>query len=349
MMIVKNETETLPSLFASVIPLVSSWLIIDTGSTDGTQDLIQESLSELPGQLLEREWVNFGHNRTELISLMPAECDFALLLDADQVVHFETPETVFDELLANQSDSMFMIPVRERNYEYSMPYLVRRGPSYRYQGATHEFLTAGQDFTRVPFQAAWIDHVGNGGSKSDKFERDKKLLEADILAGQDSSRNHFYLAQTHECLNDMDQAIAHYAVAFQKSGWDEERYMSALRSGRLLKSRGNIDAAQEQFFLANEQCPDRSEALFEIIKILETKKLFNLAHVLLKAPRYGSKDRVMFIETWIDKWGLKVESGVVAWNVGHRDEARQIFNEVLEIPDLPPSAVELVNKNLSFC
>jgi glycosyltransferase involved in cell wall biosynthesis len=34
LMIVKNEAKTLPTLLPSVVPLISSWLIIDTGSTE---------------------------------------------------------------------------------------------------------------------------------------------------------------------------------------------------------------------------------------------------------------------------------------------------------------------------
>ena len=39
-MIVKNELKVLPRLFDSLIDYIDSYLIVDTGSTDGTQEYI---------------------------------------------------------------------------------------------------------------------------------------------------------------------------------------------------------------------------------------------------------------------------------------------------------------------
>lgn len=45
-------------------PIIDHWVIVDTGSTDDTQDVILRELEGIPGSLDAREWVNFGHNRT---------------------------------------------------------------------------------------------------------------------------------------------------------------------------------------------------------------------------------------------------------------------------------------------
>jgi glycosyltransferase involved in cell wall biosynthesis len=64
-MIVKNEAPVIGRCLASVRPLIDQWVIVDTGSTDGTQALIREALADLPGVLIERPWVDFAHNRNE--------------------------------------------------------------------------------------------------------------------------------------------------------------------------------------------------------------------------------------------------------------------------------------------
>ena len=66
-MIVKNESQVIRRCIDSVKDYISYWVIVDTGSTDGTQDLIKEIMAEynIPGELHERPWVDFGHNRTE--------------------------------------------------------------------------------------------------------------------------------------------------------------------------------------------------------------------------------------------------------------------------------------------
>jgi len=350
MMIVRNEGKTLPRLLPSVVELLSSWVIIDTGSTDDTKSVIAEHLSDLPGKLLDREWKSFGANRTELVSLIPKEADFAFLLDADHEVSFDSPENFYSEIQSDTQSDCFLIPVRDSKLEYLMPYLVRNGPAYFYVGSTHEYLDTKAGLKRSKqVESLSITHLGDGGSKSDKFERDRKLLEEDILRGEATPRNHFYLAQTYEHLNLHDLALKHYAIAESSSVWDEEKYMSNLRSGRLHKQAGRTDLALDCFGRANECCPDRVEALYEITKIYEAKGLFALAYKILKSPTFPAKQRVLFVELWIKQWGLEIEAGVVAWRVGYKAEAKTIFENLLARGDLPESAISLVRKNLEYC
>ena len=59
-MIVKNESQVIRRCIDSVKDYISYWVIVDTGSTDGTQDLIKEIMTEynIPGELHERPWVD---------------------------------------------------------------------------------------------------------------------------------------------------------------------------------------------------------------------------------------------------------------------------------------------------
>ncbi len=67
----------------------STWrVVVDTGSTDGTQEMVRELLAGVPGFLLERPWRDFGHNRTE--ALEAAEhAEYSFVINADEVFAVE--------------------------------------------------------------------------------------------------------------------------------------------------------------------------------------------------------------------------------------------------------------------
>ena len=67
-------------------PVIDRWVIVDTGSTDGTQDIIREHLRDLPGDLHERPWQDFAHNRSEALELARGRGDYTLIIDADDAL-----------------------------------------------------------------------------------------------------------------------------------------------------------------------------------------------------------------------------------------------------------------------
>ena len=78
-MIVKNEAHVIERCLISVKHLINYWVIVDTGSTDGTQQIIRDFLKEIPGELYEKLWVNFSHNRNEALNLGPVKTSLFVL------------------------------------------------------------------------------------------------------------------------------------------------------------------------------------------------------------------------------------------------------------------------------
>ncbi len=80
-MIVKNEETALPRCLTSVKAIVDEMVVLDTGSTDRTQEIAQE----FGARVYEFEWCNdFSVARNE--SLKYAQGDWILVLDADEVL-----------------------------------------------------------------------------------------------------------------------------------------------------------------------------------------------------------------------------------------------------------------------
>jgi glycosyltransferase involved in cell wall biosynthesis len=67
----------------SVKSIIGYLVIADTGSTDGTQNIIKELLRDIPGELYERPRVDFSHNRNEALHYALGKSDYLVFIDAD--------------------------------------------------------------------------------------------------------------------------------------------------------------------------------------------------------------------------------------------------------------------------
>ena len=88
-MIVKDEAAVLERCLDSVKTLVDEMIIVDTGSADGTKEIIKS----YAGRLYEYDWQDdFSAARNYSFSL--ASSDYCLWLDADDVLPASTVETL---------------------------------------------------------------------------------------------------------------------------------------------------------------------------------------------------------------------------------------------------------------
>jgi glycosyltransferase involved in cell wall biosynthesis len=87
-MIVKNESKIIKRLLDSVVNVIDTYCICDTGSTDNTVELIQQYFQEknIPGIVIYEPFKDFGYNRTFALDACNAiVAEYILLLDADMV------------------------------------------------------------------------------------------------------------------------------------------------------------------------------------------------------------------------------------------------------------------------
>src|SRR5690606_29876074 len=87
-MIVRDEASIIEATLATLVDHLDTWVVIDTGSTAGTPEVVRSYFERagIPGELVERPWVNFGHNRTEAFELCRGRADYAFVHDADDAL-----------------------------------------------------------------------------------------------------------------------------------------------------------------------------------------------------------------------------------------------------------------------
>jgi hypothetical protein len=75
-MIVKNGSEPLKNTLLAIKDYIDHWTILDTGSTDGSQDCIRGILRDIPGNLYEEPFVDFKVSRNRCLELAGKTCKF---------------------------------------------------------------------------------------------------------------------------------------------------------------------------------------------------------------------------------------------------------------------------------
>jgi len=342
--IVKNEEKVFPRLINSCKHLLDYWVIIDTGSTDNTISVVKEQLDGIPGEIHESPFLNFGHNRTELVQKAKGKADYLLLMDADMMV-------VADKRFSKDNLSADMYQIRyEGNIDFSQPLFVSGHLDWYYEGYTHEYLTSAGNFKMETHPFLRVSHGYDGGSRGEKYNRDIKLCTQEIADHPARSRPHFYLGQTHQNIGNYEDAITSYQKRIQMGGWAEEVYYSLYQVGICLYLLKNHDSAIMQFTEAYNYRPTRFEALFMIGQIFREKKKYSIAKIffekILKMP-YPKND-ILFIHRTQYDYLTDFELGICNYWLGQYKDAEKYASKLLKRNGLDPNVEKQNLQNYKF-
>ena len=262
--IVRNESSVILRMLKSVENIVDTYCICDTGSTDNTVELIKNFFDErhIYGVIIHEPFVNFEHNRNVALKACVGMSDYILLLDADMVLDVRSFKV--DDL---QSNKVYALLQGRESFYYPNVRIISNDESCRYIGVTHEYLDCSPtkqhcilDKTQI-----FILDLGDGGSKSDKVERDIRLLTGDLEKNENNPRTLFYLANTYYDSNRHDEAIGYYLKRIEVGGWEQEVWYSYYRLGDIYKKKGNITQAIIYWMEGYSILPQRLENIYKII------------------------------------------------------------------------------------
>jgi tetratricopeptide (TPR) repeat protein len=342
-LIVRDEAGVVENCIDSVKDRIDYWVICDTGSRDGTPEIVQQRLAGIAGELHHDRWRDFGHNRTLLMRRARDRADYLLLMDADWTL--EAAENAFDGLTA---DSYLVTHAGATEYKNKL--LVKGDLDWRYEGVVHEYITSDQERTCESLAGVRVHMHGAGGERTGRWERDRELLTAQIKRNPQDARSVFYLAQTYRDLGQREQAAETYERRAEMGGWDEEVYCALMQAGVLYAELDQWPRGLELLIRAFEHRPARLEALYELTSRLRLRGHSESAYLFAtRGLKREMPPDLLFVQPWIYRWGMLFEFSISAYWAGHSRQALDACDQLLAMPDLPESYRKQTTENRRFC
>lgn len=222
-MILKDEAHCIQKTLDSVKTFVDCWAIVDTGSTDGTQSLVRESMAGIPGRLCEEPFADFATSRNRALQLAkqfafeytPESLDsdsipvFTLMLSADETFSGGSELRAFLEARRDDADGAYSVVMLSERSRWSYPRVLRVDAGWSYVGEVHEVPVgpAGETYGPV-VPGVTVSHEATDPDRRTKRMREfdlpllTKMVEDEAKPLSERAQAVWFLAQTYDGLAD---------------------------------------------------------------------------------------------------------------------------------------------------
>lgn len=347
-MIVKNEAHIVHEVIEAVSPHIHYWVIVDTGSDDGTQDLIRAQMSELgiPGEIHDRPWRDFGSNRTEALELARGHCDYIWVMDADDTL-------VGSVDFSGISADGYLMPVQYGESTVWRFQLFRSDAAWRYEGAIHEYAVCEPPaaLERLDGDYHIVGRYLGARSRDPRYrELDRDALLAEIERDPANSHAALMLAITYKMLGDCASARIWCERCAALPGLPEDIYWSMFLRAEMMAQQGDPWAeVQDAYLKAWEYRPSRAEALHAIAYHYRISERYELGYLFAaRAAQIPMTTDLSFVDAAIYRWRALDEQAVCASWTDRQYEAVAIWRKLLTRNDIPEADWQRIQGNRDF-
>jgi len=220
-MIVKNEEENIKECLDRALEVVDEAIIVDTGSTDNTRELLREYEKRNNVHVIDYVWENdFSKARNK--SLENAKGDYILILDADERIFCKRDK--LDAFLLESNGVAYNIPIynvfgnKEIIVTSEMIRLYRNNNPF-YTGAIHEQLAINGEIYHgeiIDGEICKIYHFGYSHKvyqSKNKMKRNVDIINAEIEKNPDDPFNWYNKGVMDMTAEKYDDAIDHFIKA----------------------------------------------------------------------------------------------------------------------------------------
>lgn len=285
---VKNEaTVIIPTLQPFSDAGIDTFLIIDTGSEDTTKEKVHEFFTKnkiKQGYLEEEPFVDFATSRNHVLTraeILFPDATFFIMIDAEWYLYNAKELIQFCKTQQNQHYPAYVIDLNSKLHTFRNCCLFRRTAKLRYKGVVHETIDCKQKCGLVPPSIYFMWDPSRGGEQKTchRLYRDLHLLTKSFEENPHDARTIFYLAQTHSCLNNFEEAVKLYNLYLKFSDYQTERSLALYRLGLLTQYLASKDPitytwhnAFDYYLEAYATTPERIEPLIAIADYYLTRQ-----------------------------------------------------------------------------
>ena len=366
-MIVKNETHIIEECLKSMLPYIDRYDITDTGSTDGTPELIKKFMDEngIEGEVYLSDWKGFGDSpkgigsRTESLRNCDGKADFAWVIDADDFIagDFLFPPTFGDH-------DCYSLKIQRGDFTWWRNQIFKTDIGWHYKGILHEYADCekkGFSQARVHgeyhIEARTLGARNVGIDPKEKYEKDAEMLlealtdEESQCYDPDNHRYWFYLAQSYFDSQQIDNAMEAYQKRAELGGWEEEVYYSLFRVAICSVIKEDPwEKIQQHFIDSYAYRPIRAEPLHQLSKLYRNAGKFNHAYLFAQRAAqipYPQHD-ILFISDDVYKWQALDELGATAFYSHDWVGGYHACKKILEDGHFPEGEKQRIQNNLQM-
>lgn len=349
-MIVKDESKVIIDCLKSVVNNIDYWVICDTGSTDGTQDIIKDFFKDkkINGELHEHKWVDFGYNRTLAFFYARGKCDYMYVIDADDRLNG-------DIIIDSDKYTHVNINIKYGNLFFKRVQIFNSNLQWEYVGILHEhpvLKSKNVNPTVHNLQDCYVQAgtFGNRSQDPEKYAKDAIVLEKALVDEPNNARYTYYLAQSYRDSNQNEKAIEAYKRRTLLGGNNEEIYYSYYMIGKL-KIRLNRNFEDEVLYdllRAFNYRKHRLEALYDIVIYYRQQKMykiaFSYASMGMNIPK--TTDNMMVVNEVYD-WMFMDELAACAVHAGFVSLAAECMRNLMKSEHVPTPEKDRIERNLN--
>ena len=348
-MIVKNESHIIQECLESMLPYIDRYDITDTGSTDGTPDLIKSFMDEhgVPGEVYLSDWKGFGKSRSESLQNANGKSTYAWVIDADDKIEgdFKYPKIMNQDSYSLRLGRPDFSWFRNQIFRNDNPERI-----WEYVGVLHEYAQlkdihpseskiAKLDTENYYVVARTLGARNVGIDPVEKYSRDAEMLDSALNNEDDpyydpkNVRYQFYLAQSYFDSQQWEKAEEAYQKRIEMGGWEEEIWFSYFRIAIVKAIRQSPwSEVKEAYLDAWNFRPSRAEPLYEIARVYRSMEKPRLAWFYAKQGceiPYPQND-ILFIGQDVYDWKMLDEFGSTAFYAGDFHNGYQACNMLLQ-------------------